>query len=459
MSRSRVSYQSESLFVCRDSHISHFRDGAVFAEEDEGGDLFPITFDGEEYNSRRNLPFNHPNGNLVEQLQRIQSINFDIHIPKINVHQFGTLGRIDSLLVESPIVDFKFSYLLSDAYNEKLLNFNIGTHPEDFLEDEYLYRDHNTFHHYISNPNGLNFFIETGKDGVDLLNSDELNADRSTVAVGTSFLNNYSVEASVGSLPTASLDFTALNINAHKGIENLPVPTILPQGGKTNFKFSLPDYQLHHLVEEDLLNDELDQGISTIRPGDIVLALNGEEHNLFAKQNSEIDGWTDGACNIQSFQIECRFTRTPISRLGKIWANAYSLDKAPEVVLRITALVSDLKESGLGDKLCASGADASIYLFDPCADRSLPHRDTTSMIYTFRDLQIESEQFSSAIGDNKMVDIILSTSCEAKDKNRSGFYIWGRAFEGQLLVDQHGNPIITDINNPLSLFGVYNRGI
>ena len=81
MSRSRVNYQSESLFVCRDSHISHFRDGAVFAEEDEGGDLFPIIFDGEEYNSRRNLPFNHPNGNLVEQLQRIQSINFDINIP------------------------------------------------------------------------------------------------------------------------------------------------------------------------------------------------------------------------------------------------------------------------------------------------------------------------------------------------------------------------------------------
>jgi hypothetical protein len=458
MSRNRVSYQSESLFICRDALKSHFRDGANHESEDMNN-IFPILYDGENVTTRRNLPFNHPNGNLVEQLQRVQSINYDINIPTVNIHQFGMLGRIDSLLVETPVVNLNFTYLLADAYNEKLLNFNVGTHPQDFDTNPFLYRDHNTFRHYISNPNGSNLFIETGKDGHDLYSELIQETDKNTVAIGSAFLNNYGVEAAVGSLPTASVDFTALNAEAHSGTKDLPVPTINPVGIRPDFKFSLPDYKINHEVEIDLLNGVLDEGISTIRPGDIVVVLHDEEHGLFVKHNEEIDGWTKGACNLQSFQIDCRFERTPITRLGKIWANTYTLDKAPTVVLRLTGLVSELKQSGLGNALCEGGASVSIYLFDPCANRNIQDRSTVSMIYTFRDLKLESEQFSSAIGDNKAVDIVLSTSCEAQDKNRSGFYIWGRAFEGVLIHDGQGNPINVDPTNPLGLFGAYNRGI
>lgn len=459
MSRNRVNYQSESLFICRDSEKAHFRDGANNETEDESGNLFPIEYNEEEVYSRRNLPYNHPNGNLVEQFQRVQSINYDISIPTVNVHQFGMLGRLDGLVVETPIVSLNFTYLLADAYNEKLLNFNVGTHPQDFDTDPFLYRDHNTFHHYISNPHGSNLFIETGKDGHDLTNLSVPDSEKNTTAIGSAFIDNYKVEAAVGSLPTASVDFTALNAEVHTGTKDLIVPTINPIGTRPDFKFSLPNYQENHLIEYDLLNNQLDQGITTIRPGDIMVVLHDENHGLFVKQNEEIDGWTEGACNLQSFQIDCRFERTPVARLGKIWANTFTLDKGPQVVLRLTGLVSELKQSKLAEALCGGGASVSIYLFDPCAERNIQDRSTVSMIYTFRDLKLESEQFSSAIGDNKMVDIVLSTSCEAQDKNRSGFYIWGRSFEGVLITDEFGNVIGVDPSNPLGLFGAYNRGV
>ena len=54
------------------------------------------------------------------------------------------------------------------------------------------------------------------------------------------------------------------------------------------------------------------------------------------------------------------------------------------------------------------------------------------MTYQLRDCQLESEQFSSAIGDNKVVDMVFSTVLSSPEDTSKGIFISGKCNEGQL---------------------------
>ena len=68
-------------------------------------------------------------GNLVRQLHRIQSVNFDYKINWTNVDQYGQGARLDFMQLTTPDITLDFEYLLADGYNEKLMGFHVdGTH-------------------------------------------------------------------------------------------------------------------------------------------------------------------------------------------------------------------------------------------------------------------------------------------------------------------------------------------
>jgi len=77
MARNRVIYQSESLFVSKEATSTATGDHA--------------------------------------ELIRVQSANYGFTINRQDVNQYGNLARIDSLILESPTVNFDFSYYLGDG--------------------------------------------------------------------------------------------------------------------------------------------------------------------------------------------------------------------------------------------------------------------------------------------------------------------------------------------------------
>ena len=87
MSRNRVIYQSESLYVSKDV------DSVVSGDHHE--------------------------------LIRVQSANYGFTVNRQDVNQYGNLARIDSLVLEPPTVNFDFSYYLTDGLNEKALGFDV----------------------------------------------------------------------------------------------------------------------------------------------------------------------------------------------------------------------------------------------------------------------------------------------------------------------------------------------
>ena len=86
-SRSRVIYQSESLFASKDVNSVSTSDHT--------------------------------------ELIRIQDANYGFTINRTDVNQYGNLARIDSLVLEPPTVNLDFSYYLSNGNNEKAFGFNI----------------------------------------------------------------------------------------------------------------------------------------------------------------------------------------------------------------------------------------------------------------------------------------------------------------------------------------------
>ena len=62
---------------------------------------------------------------LIQQLHRIQDINYSFTVDRTNVNQFGELAAIDRIILTPPTVALDFSYLLSSLANEKLLGFNV----------------------------------------------------------------------------------------------------------------------------------------------------------------------------------------------------------------------------------------------------------------------------------------------------------------------------------------------
>ena len=153
MSRNRTIYQSESLFVGNSVDATTTNDN--------------------------------------QELIRVQGASYGFNINRTDINQYGRQLRIDTVQLESPTVNFDFSYYLGDGSNEKNIGFNTSAN----------YQFAGAF---MDSFSGNNFYIltsEEGQDSVDFKSGDYYNM----IGIGNAFLTNYNVNLSVGSAPIAEL--------------------------------------------------------------------------------------------------------------------------------------------------------------------------------------------------------------------------------------------------------------
>ena len=183
LGRKRVIYASECLFVGYTATGYQFRDGAL------RDDSNPAALAARGLTSRRNLPWGDNSGNFVEQLHRIQSVDYAINITRTPVYQYGELGRLGSVVTATPTVSLDFSYYLTEGCNEQKLELVINGEDNAFWH-QYQTRKTNNYFDY-GQYNGKNFFIETSPDIVDLkeLTGEYLenNENVSVISIGNCF--------------------------------------------------------------------------------------------------------------------------------------------------------------------------------------------------------------------------------------------------------------------------------
>ena len=364
MSRNRVIYQSESLYVSKDasstSTVEH------------------------------------------EELIRVQSANYGFNINRQDVNQYGNLARIDSLVLEAPTVNFDFSYYLGDGFNEKALGFDITSlaqFPSGFLET----------------TSGRNFYIVTsdeGQDSVNFVNGDPY----SLIGIGNAFLSDYSVDLSVGSLPTATVSFEAANINSTNGTIQGTLPSNFYMSGESpaiDIELGVPVGETVNILKPVNTGQG---GPTALRPGDIYITFPGftDENSALAR----ISG--DGKFNLQSASLSVPLSRSAIERLGSKFPFARVVDFPVNASMSVNAIVSEQETRDLSALIsgCSSSNGGVQITMQSCDGQD-------ALIWNLKGATLDSESYSSSIGSNKSVDLTFGVQLGGVDDIENGIICSG----------------------------------
>ena len=362
-SRNRVIYQSESLFV-----------------SDNVGSLSESEH---------------------EELTRVQSANYGFTINRTDVNQFGNLARIDSLVLEPPTVNFDFSYYLSNGKNESSLGFS--TDPTSQFVSGFL-----------EASSGKNFYIVTSDEGQDSTTFE--NGDSyGVIGIGNAFLSDYTVDLSVGSLPTTSVTFEASNINSQNGLINSlqltgDLPSVNPEDGTI----------VGGVATLSVPQNTGQDGPTALRPGDVVLSFPGfDGGSAESGALSTIVG--AGGFHVQSASLSIPLSRSPISKLGSKFPYARVVDFPVNATMSVNAVLNTLEAGNLAKNIAGCGGDSNkevAITLNSCEGDPV-------MNWTLKGATLDSESWSSSVGSNKSVDLTFGVQIGGIDDIDQGIIFSG----------------------------------
>lgn len=365
-------------------------------------------------------PYSGTYENLIQQVHRVQSANYSFTINRTDVNTFGQLARIDAIALEPPTVNLDFTYFPTDGFNERNLGFYLqGDGSGVGMGSAVLNAATN---HLQSDNAGKNFFIVTTPESTDAFNSNDPVADRSVIGLGNGFLSDYTLEASVGSIPTSSATIELYNAKSDIGTTGVVIPGVDLSAGTPasgiNFTLAHPSG-----LRGDDGGASPNTGhfgyaaLSALKPGDISLEL-PQELSMFSK----ISG--NGSIHIQNFSLSLPLSRSPIDRIGTRFAFSRVVDLPVVASLSVSALVSevgtgnlallldDCKEHDVKIKLAGSKSCVAGERFD-------------ALVIDFKGARIDSESISSDIGSNKSVDLTFTTQIGGPEDLIHGVFISG----------------------------------
>lgn len=361
MSRNRVIYQSEALYVSKNAGSTQSGDHA--------------------------------------QLERVQSANYNFSITRQDINQYGQLARIDAIVLEQPTVALDFTYYLTDGYNERALNFYVQTGTAGAANF--------SSGHMVASNTGQNFYITTVSEGSDAVGVTGTGDLKSIIGIGNAYISNYSLELAVGSLPMVSVSIEGSNINADTSftitggaISGILSPAVDPAAGTSlGLTGAIKPANTGYST------------ISALRPGDITIDINSFDNSGIARL-SGIDG-----ISVQSATLTLPLSRTPIQKLGSRFAYARPVDFPIKPTLSIKGLVNEVYASNLAT-IIGDNTKKDITL-------TLKDATNTKMVYTLKNCTLDSESFSSSIGSNKSVDLSFSTQIGGVNDTGNGIFVSG----------------------------------
>lgn len=373
-------------------------------------------------------------GTIIQQLKRIQTANYGFTLNKTDVNQFGHMARLDSIILESPTVNLDFSYYILDGYNERQLEFvtNGAINALSGHLNPEIYQA------------GNNFFILTTPEARDAVNGDVFMNENGTenektvISLGNGYITDYSVDISVGSIPTASVTIEGMNIRSDYGTTGNDIPGIDMRDGSLISSAWDKDENGNRVAKATgctglyslppASSGYAGCGIdhAALRPGDVVLNL--KNAGLFSKLTSgNANEPLLGSAHIQSASISVPMSRTTLQRLGTTFGFSKAVDVPMTVTMSVSALLSEIKEGSIADLLCSCEQfDLELKIFDPSCQDCVTLDENLAMTYVMKGVELDSESFSSSIGDNKTVELSFSTTIGGPDDTSNGLFISGK---------------------------------
>ena len=341
-------------------------------------------------------------------LRRVQSCNYNFSVDRQDINQYGELNSIDRLIINEPTVTADISYYFEPTgFNEDHMGFRTdGTTGTDTTAKHML-------DYIIRDPDGTgvkNLYIVTAQPGVDANDTGtEAMGTKSNydgaIGIGNATVTSWSLEASVGSIPTVSCSFEAQNIlftgnlsSTGALIENPALSDGTPVGGN---QVQLPSGQG---------NFDSDTQVSAVRPGDItfVMVPDASTGETDPDANTPALGLSESDLKIQSVSTSMQISREPIRKLGKLFAFAREITFPITCTMSVEALVGDSASKSLFTLLANCGDNTKYTCFLKLSGQLGSSCDANDSYISLKGAKLDSQNITSSIGPNKSVSLELS---------------------------------------------------
>jgi len=403
MSRDRIIYQSESLFTSK-----------------------PKTT-GQNITSAD-----------IKEVNRFQEISYNFEVTRTDINEFGQLAALSREVTESPTVALDFSYYLTDGTSEKAIGLNVNDLSSANalnsanwlpLTASMLDPTKDSGQSHGASADELNYYIVTAPEGNDVHasgNNANLNtANHGLIGIGNGFITSYGINAAVGELATANVSVEGSNISFEPSLA-------AAVGNMAIDKNSAVGATIDNTISFANVASNTGPSVTALRPGDIAIDFDARGWfdesfagglnvggPLLPGQEPTASGT---AIHVQSVSLELPVSRSPLNRLGSHFPFARKTDFPVNMTLSVSALATDLVKGSLDTLICGDEAprDIAIIMQGRCGEGSAP------LVILMRNALLDSESFSSSIGDNKTVDLTFSSQLGgANDKDNGIFYLSG----------------------------------
>ena len=327
-----------------------------------------------------------PVTNRVTQLMRVQSANYGFDIGRTDVNQFGNLAAIDRIILEQPTVNLDFSYLLTSGENEKKLGFGIG--GEESAVGNFLSGIGDSRNYWV-------YIADEGNDANDA--NTAIHGKAKSIGIGNAFLTSYTAEGSVGDFPTASLNAEALNMRFFAKNSGSS-PAVEPING-TNFTGS---FQLPTPTKWNQGTGE----ITALRPGDVSMNISGTK------------GLAVSDLKLQNFSFNFDMSREPLNKLGSKFAFSREVSFPVTATCSADAILGEIEAGNLADVVNNDSEEFTVRV-----KINQPGTSTRAIQYDLKGCKLESQSFTSSIGDNKSVSMEWATQVGGPQDTAHGIKI------------------------------------
>lgn len=316
--------------------------------------------------------------NLLRYIPRVQSASTTLSIPAEDVNQFGQLARLDNIIVMPPDVGLSFDYYPLDGYAENVLGF-AASGQQTFISGL-----------LDGTQSEKNYFIGVAPPGVDLIGATTNPNNINVIAVGNGTISNYSMNLSVGQIPSVSVSVQGTNLQTYVGSTGKQSPAINPN---TSLQVVGPMFTL------PAMSGYTGASIpAALRPGDIVLSL--PRSGGFGDYTSGI-----GQIWVQGLSMSVPINLDPIMQMGNPYPIARPIRFPVNCTLSIDALAGDVAEDNVADLFCSyDPVNLKFQLRNPSCDRN----GSNAITVWFNQAKLVSRDYSASIGQNSTVRLTYS---------------------------------------------------
>ena len=338
-----------------------------------------------------------PNEVIDGNLDRVQSITYDFNVEKESASVIGKAGSLNRYISNSPKATLTIDHAPCSFANEKLLGLDImqTSQHKPVISGVASETDRS--------KDGKNIYLVTLKEGLDL-KSGYTGDIQEVLTFNGCKIDTYSMNVSVGQLPSASISLTAYDANYYSSGSNFPVP-ILDKKNRSvlsDIPVTIPNDSNSKIVFAT--SDDV------VTPRDISVTITNETFPAHASDFTPIKN-----DKIQSFEISFDLGRQPIDLVGY---------KIPYDSLLTYPITSNINLSFIAD------AEQSESLHDFIKDdarysilaEATNQNNQKIMEYSLKNVTIDTINYEVSVGANKAVSMQLSTEIDPSSTGIGVFF-------------------------------------